>query len=524
MSFSETFSYTGALAIQRSGSSMSQLCKTKSIESLIEESECGDKRLKRSLGPLSLICFGVGAVIGSGIFTLTGTAAVGSQFTSHSIFEAPILDLLLHGTAVASSVGRPGAGPGITLSFILVAIVCGFAALCYAELASMIPIAGSAYTYAYTTLGEIFAWIIGWDLILEYAVSNMSVAVGFSAYFNDICDFLFGRHLPDWLSNPAMMELHRTGAIFNVPAFLVVMFLTWVLVRGVRESAGANNVMVAIKITAVLVFVFGAAHAIKPEHWHPFMPNGFSGVLTGSAIVFFTYIGFDSVSTAAEETKNPQRDMPIGIVGTLILCAILYASVALVLTGIVDWRTLNNAAPVATALKAVGLNNLRFVVTIGALLGMLSSLLVYQYGQARIWFAMSRDKLLPEMFSAVHRRFHTPHVSTWIAGLFVALPAGIWDIGTFAELANIGTLFAFVLVAIGVIVLRRSQPDRPRGFRVPWVPVTPILAIISCGVLMLSLPLQTFLRFVSWLVIGLVIYFFYSAKRSPVTNTVGAHR
>ena len=503
---------------------MSQLLKTKSIESLIRESECGDKRLKRSLGPWSLVAFGVGAVIGSGIFTLTGTAAAGSVYTSHSIFEAPVLDLLLHGRDVASNIGRPGAGPGITLSFILVALVCGFAALCYAELASMIPIAGSAYTYAYTTLGEIFAWIIGWDLILEYAVSNMSVAVGFSAYFNDICDFLFGKHLPDWLSNPAMVELHTTGAIFNLPAFLVVMCLTWILVRGVSESAGANNFMVIIKIAAVLIFVFGAAHAIKPEHWHPFMPNGFSGVLTGSAIVFFTYIGFDSVSTAAEETRNPQRDMPIGIIGTLILCAILYGSVAVVLTGIVDWRTLNNAAPVANALKAIGLNNLRFVVTTGALLGMLSSLLVYQYGQARIWFAMSRDRLLPDLFSAVHRRFRTPHISTWIAGLFVAIPAGIWDIGTFAELANIGTLFAFVLVSIGVIVLRRSQPGRPRGFRVPWVPVTPILSVLFCSVLMLSLPLQTFVRFVGWLLVGLVIYFGYSAKRSPVTNPVAANK
>jgi APA family basic amino acid/polyamine antiporter len=495
---------------------MSQLLKTKSIESLIHQSECGDKRLKRSLGPWSLIAFGVGAVIGSGIFTLTGTAAVGSMYISHSVFEAPVLDLLLHGSKAASSVGRPGAGPGITLSFILVAVVCGFAALCYAELASMIPIAGSAYTYAYTTLGEIFAWIIGWDLILEYAVSNMSVAVGFSAYFNDICDFLFHTHLPDWLSNPAMIELHPTGAVFNIPAFLVVMVLTWVLVRGVRESAGANNIMVMIKIAAVLVFVFGAAHAIKPEHWRPFMPNGFSGVLTGAAIVFFTYIGFDSVSCAAEETRNPQRDMPIGIIGTLIVCGILYASVALVLTGIVNWRTLNNAAPVANALKAIGLNNLRFVVTTGALLGMLSSLLVYQYGQARIWFAMSRDRLLPDLFSSVHKRFHTPHISTWIAGLFVALPAGIWDIGTFAELANIGTLFAFILVAFGVIVLRRTQPDRARGFRVPWVPLTPILSIVCCGVLMLSLPLQTFLRFVAWLLIGLVIYFCYSSKRSPL--------
>ena len=503
---------------------MSQLLRTKNIEDLIRESECGERRLRRTLGPWSLIAFGIGAVIGSGIFTLTGTAAAGMTFDFHSVFNAPVLDLMLHGSKAVSMIGRPGAGPGITLSFILVAFACSFAALCYAELASMIPIAGSAYTYAYTTLGEIFAWIIGWDLILEYAVSNMSVAVGFSAYFNDICDFLFHTHLPDWLSQPPIVANKMTGAVFNFPALLIVMVLSWLLVRGVKESAGANNLMVAIKIVAVLAFVFGAAHAIKPEHWHPFMPNGFSGVLTGGAIVFFTYIGFDSVSCAAEETKNPQRDMPIGIIGTLILCGVLYGSVALVLTGIVDWRTLNNDAPVANALKAIGLNNLRFVVTTGALLGMLSSLLVYQYGQARIWFAMSRDRLLPDLFSHVHSRFETPHVSTWVAGLFVGIPAGIFDIGTLADLANIGTLFAFVLVSCGVIVLRRSQPDRARSFRVPWVPVTPILSICFCGVLMMSLPLETWLRFLVWLAIGLVIYFTYSMKRSPLRLTPAANR
>jgi basic amino acid/polyamine antiporter, APA family len=495
---------------------MSQLLKKKSIESLVRESECGENRLKRSLGPWSLIAFGIGAVIGSGIFTVTGTAAAGMTFDYHSVLNAPVLDLLMHGSKAVSTIGRPGAGPGITLSFILVAFACSFAAICYAELASMIPIAGSAYTYAYTTLGEIFAWIIGWDLILEYAVSNMSVAVGFSAYFNDICDLLFHTHLPDWLSQPPIVAGAFTGGVFNLPALLIVMLLSWILVRGVRESAGTNNVMVVIKLAAVLVFVFGAAHAIKPEHWHPFMPHGFPGVLTGGAIVFFTYIGFDSVSCAAEETKDPQRNMPIGILGTLILCAVLYASVALVLTGIVDWRTLNNAAPVANALKAIGMNNLRFVVTAGALLGMLSSLLVYQYGQARIWFAMSRDRLLPDMFSRVHKKFETPHISTWIAGLFVGIPAGLFDIGTLADLANIGTLFAFVLVSVGVIMLRRTQPHRPRTFRVPWVPVTPLLSVLFCAILMLGLPLETWIRFFVWLAIGLVIYFGYSAKRSAL--------
>jgi APA family basic amino acid/polyamine antiporter len=495
---------------------MNQLLKTKSIESLVESSECEGQRLKRTLGPWSLIAFGIGAVIGSGIFTLTGTAAAGTHQSYPSILNAPVLDLILHGSAAASTVGRPGAGPGITLSFILVAITCGFAALCYAELAAMIPIAGSAYTYAYTTLGEIFAWIIGWDLILEYAVSNMSVAVGFSAYFNVMCDYLFGAHLPKYLSEPAIIEGHVTGSLFNVPALLIVMLLSWILVRGVKESAGANNLMVAIKVGAVLVFVFGAAHAVQSSNLHPFLPNGFPGVLTGAALVFFTYIGFDSVSCAAEETRNPQRDMPIGIIGTLIICGILYAAVALVLTGVANWKTLGNDAPVAKALAGIGMNKLRFAVTIGALLGMLSSLLVYQYGQARIWFAMSRDRLLPKIFSRVHQKHQTPHISTWLAGLAVGIPAGIWDIGTFAELSNIGTLFAFVIVSVGVVVLRYKQPDRPRPFRVPLSPLMPALSVICCGGLMLGLPLETWIRFVVWLIAGLFIYFGYGKRRSPL--------
>ncbi len=492
---------------------MSQLFKTKSIDSLISDTQEESKKLKRTLGPWSLIAFGIGAVIGSGIFTLTGTAAAGQNLKVGNALYSPVFDLLMHGGAV-STLGRPGAGPAITLSFILVAIACGFAALCYAEMASMIPIAGSAYTYAYTTLGEIFAWIIGWDLILEYAVSNMSVAVGFSAYFNVMCDYVFGRHLPQWLSEPAIVDGKFTGSVFNLPALLVVMALTFILVRGVKESAGANNIMVSIKVIAVLVFVFGAAHAVQVKNLHPFMPNGFTGVMTGAAIVFFTYIGFDSVSTAAEETKNPQRDMPIGIIGTLIVSSLLYASTALVLTGIVNWKTLNNAAPVATALQAIGMDKLRFAVTVGALLGMLSSLLVYQYGQARIWFAMSRDRLLPSLFSRVHPKFRTPHISTWIAGLAVGIPAGFFDIATFADLANIGTLFAFVLVSIAVLTLRKSQPNRRRSFRVPFSPLTPILSVVSCALLMLSLPLLAWVCFFFWLLVGLVVYFLYSRKRS----------
>ena len=495
---------------------MSQLLRTKDIDAMLEETHVEGKRLKRSLGPWSLIAFGIGAVIGGGIFTVTGTAAAGQRMSVPSVLNAPLLDLLIHGSNAASTIGRPGAGPGLTLSFILVAITCGFAALCYAELASMIPIAGSAYTYAYTTLGEVFAWIIGWDLILEYAVSNMSVAVGFSAYFNVACDYLFGVHLPKYLSEPAIVEGKFTGSLFNLPAFLIVMLLSWILVKGVKESAGANNAMVAIKIAAVLLFVFGAARAVQASHLHPFLPNGMGGVISGAAIVFFTFIGFDSVSTAAEECQSPQKNMPIGIIGTLIVCGLLYTSVAFVLTGIVDWKTLDNASPVANALEAIGMNKLRFTVTVGALLGMLSSLLVYQYGQARIWFAMSRDRLLPDIFSRVHKRYQTPHVSTWLAGLAVGIPAGIWDIGTFADLSNIGTLFAFIIVSVGVVILRRNQPHRKRSFRVPFCPVTPAISVLCCLGLMLGLPLETWIRFVVWLVIGLVIYGSYSRKRSPL--------
>jgi len=492
------------------------LFRTTSIDELVSASEDPSRRLRRSLGLWSLIALGIGSVIGSGIFTFTGTAAAGLKFDYPSIFKAPVLDLLISGNNAVGTFGRPGAGPAISLSFILVALACGFAALCYAELASMIPVAGSAYTYAYAALGEIFAWIIGWDLILEYAVANMAVAVGFGAYFNDLLDNVFGFHLPMQIANPVLAAGKATGAWFNLPAFLLIMVLTWILVRGVKESAQANNTMVLIKVTAILVFIFGAARAVNTANWHPFMPNGFSGVLTGGAIVFFTYIGFDAVSTAAEECHRPHRDLPLGILVTLAACAILYAGVALVLTGIAHWDTLNNDAPVANALKALGFSRLRFIVTVGALLGMISSLLVSQYGQARIWFAMSRDRLLPGLFSRVHHKFDTPHVSTWIAGFFVGIPAGIWDIGTLGDLTNIGTLFAFIVVSAGVIILRRAQPQRRRSFRVPWVPFLPMLSILCCLVLMLSLPLETWIRFVVWLMIGLAIYFFYGRKRAAV--------
>jgi APA family basic amino acid/polyamine antiporter len=492
--------------------------RTKSIDKLIAAAEVPESRLARTLGPWSLIALGIGAVIGSGIFILTGTAAAGETLSYHSVLHAPVLDLLRHGAAAVSTIGRPGAGPGISLSFLLTAIVCGFAALCYAELASMIPVAGSAYTYAYATLGELIAWIIGWDLILEYAVSNMAVAVGFAAHVNDVLDSLFGVHLPEKLSGPVFANGALTGNWFNVPALLVLLALTYLLATGIRESARANNLMVIVKVAAILIFVFGAAHAVNPANWSPFLPNGFSGLLTGSAIVFFTYIGFDSVSTAAEECRRPQRDLPVGILATLFICAALYISVALVLTGVADYRTLGNAAPVVNALKELGFDHIRRWVGVGALMGMVSSLLVFQYGQARVWFAMSRDGLLPPVFSRVHPTHRTPHVSTWIAGLFVGIPAGVWDIGAFADLANIGTLFAFVVVAAGVLVLRRTQPERPRGFRVPWSPVLPCLSIAACLLLMLGLPLETWVRFVVWLAVGLGIYFAFGRRHSKLAR------
>jgi APA family basic amino acid/polyamine antiporter len=495
---------------------LSQLLQTKSIDALIEASLEPAKSLRKTLGPWSLTALGIGAVIGSGIFTVTGTAAAGKVLPIRSLLDATVLDLVLHGVHAGSQMGRPGAGPALTVSFLLVGLACCFAALCYAELASMIPIAGSAYTYAYATLGEIFAWIIGWDLILEYAVSNMSVAVGFSAYLQDLFENIFGFHLPPQIAFPPIPAPGQPAGWFNLPALVITIAVTWILVRGVKESAETNTTMVIIKLIAILVFCFGAARAIDSARWHPFAPNGFSGVLTGASIIFFSYIGFDSVSTAAEECRQPQRDLPIGIIATLIVCTILYASVSLVLTGIVPWSSLGSDSPVADALKTLGFNRLRLIVTAGALMGMLSSLLVYQYGQARIWFAMSRDGLLPRMFSTVHRQFKTPHISTWIAGFFVGIPAGIWDIATFAELSNIGTLFAFILVSTGVIVLRKKQPDRRRAFRVPFVPFFPMISIVCCLVLMMGLPLLTWLRFVTWLAVGLVIYFCYSKARSTL--------
>ncbi len=503
----------------------SQLFNCKSIDQLLSDSENAEVKLKKSLGWLSLTSLGIGAVIGSGIFTVVGTAIAGQTMQVKSILNAPLLEYLIYHSA---SFGRPGAGPAIALSFVLVAIVCGFASVCYAELAAMIPIAGSAYTYTYATMGELIAWIIGWDLILEYAVSNMAVSVGFSAHIVGLLDW-FGVHpslrwitpayLPAGLADLQGNTLYGPGWHFgfNWPAFIIVMLLTVLLVRGIRESAETNNIMVLLKILAILVFVGFASRLIHPANWHPFAPNGWPGILTGGSIVFFTYIGFDSVSTAAEECKNPQRDLPIGIIATLVVCTILYIAVVVVLTGLVPWHTLvDDAAPVVNTLKKLHFTGVRLVVLLGALTGMISSLLVFQLGQARVWFAMSRDGLLPRIFSRVHPRYCTPDFSTWMAGFLVGIPAGLLDIGTLADLSNIGTLFAFALVAGGVLILRYREPNRHRAFRAPGGPLAPIITILTCLLLMAGLPITNWIRFFVWLAIGLVIYYNYGRKRSTL--------
>ncbi len=480
------------------------------------------------MGPWSLTALGIGAIIGSGIFALTGTAAAG-EHGDPSFYKAQVLDLfvhLIHGGSLhnLAMYGRPPAGPAIAISFLLVAVACAFAGLCYAELASMIPIAGSAYTYSYATLGELIAWIIGWDLILEYAVSNVAVAVSFGGYLKAQLAS-FGLNIPDKWSTPVFTPDGWSHSYFNFPAFLIVFILTVLLVRGVRESARANNIMVMVKIGAIFLFLIVGGMLVKPTNWHPFAPSGFPGIMAGGAIIFFTYIGFDSVSTAAEECRTPQRDLPFGIITSLIVCTILYIGVAIVLLGMMPYNTFGMAgeasdAPVIYALKQLGANRFfQAVIIVGALMGMISSLLVFQYGQTRIWFAMSRDGLLPKFFSTLHPFFKTPHWSTWIAGFLVGIPAGIVDIGQAADLSNIGTLFAFVLVSLGVIFLRKNQPNRPRAFRVPFVPLFPIISVVLCVGLMAGLLVVTWLRFFGWLAIGLVIYFLYSRRHSEFATS-----
>jgi APA family basic amino acid/polyamine antiporter len=522
----------------------SQLFKTKSPELLMRESEHPDRLMKRSLSAFDLTCLGIGAIIGAGIFALAGTAAAGEPAqTVSSIIKTPVLNFIQSWITHAPMVfGRPAAGPAVVFSFVVAATACGFAALCYAELASMIPVSGSAYTYSYATLGEIIAWIIGWDLILEYAVGNMAVAVGWSDYFVKLLYSLSHGwiKLPLWLvADPktATDKLLQGGDVLqyyspltlphvfghaiavNLPALLAVAAVTVLLVYGIRESARANSTIVIIKVAVVVFFISLGAFMVHPSNWHPFVPNGFGGVMSGAAIVFFAFIGFDAISTTAEETKNPQRDLPIGMIASLIICTILYVLMSGVLTGIKKYTDyLGDAAAVATAFASKPWA--QALVSAGALAGLTSVLLVFQLGQPRIFMAMARDGLLPRYFARIHPRFRTPHITTIWTGVAVGGVAMITDIGSLADLTNIGTLFAFVLVCLGVIVLRRTDKNRPRPFRVPMVPLFPILGVFFCGVLMLSLPIETWLRFFGWLIIGLAIYFLYSVRHSRLRHGV----
>src|SRR5213595_3059238 len=474
----------------------SQLFKTKSPDHLMAEAAAPDRQMKRTLGAFDLTCIGIGAVIGTGIFALIGTAIAGQTFPTR--LETPILNFIQAWLSGADVVlGRAGAGPAVAISLLVAALACGFAALCYAELASMIPVSGSAYTYSYATLGEIVAWIIGWDLILEYAVGNMAVAVGWSGYFVQLCDSLFHLKFPLWLVNDpqtatnllaqggAALEGYSSTALpviaghsiaFNLPALLIVAGVTALLVYGIRESARTNTTIVIIKVAVVVFVIAFGAFMVNPTNWHPFVPHGFAGVMSGAAIVFFAFMGFDAVSTTAEETRNPQRDMPIGIITSLIICTVLYVLMSTVLTGMKKY-TIYAGDPAAVATAFGGTRWAQALVSAGALAGMTSVLLVFQLGQPRIFMAMARDGLLPSYFARIHSRYRTPYITTIWTGIAVGGVAMLSDIGSLADLTNIGTLFAFILVCIGVGILRRTEATRPRPFRVPFVPVFPILGV-----------------------------------------------
>ncbi len=490
---------------------MSQLFSRKSVDQCIADGEVGGG-LRRSLGPLQLTALGMGAIIGAGIF-----AAIG--------------------TAISGDAGHVGAGSAIVVSIILAGITSALAAITYSEFAAMIPISGSAYTYAYATLGELVAWIIGWDLILEYAVGNIAVAIGWAGYFDSLLRGL-GVELPRWLAtdlrsalqDPRLLaaapHLGPVPIVCNLPALAIVAVITVLLVIGTKASAWVNTLMVAIKVGIIALFLVVGLRYIRPEQWTTpsFAPNGFGGISVGAAIIFFSYIGFDAVSTASEEARNPQRDIPFGIIASLIVCTVLYVAIALVLTGIIPWDKLNVPDPLAVALQYIHADWAAGILALGAVAAMTSVLLVFQLGQARIFMSMARDGLLPPWAAKVHPRFQTPHVTTVITGVFVAVSAAFAPIGWVLELTNIGTLFAFVLVALGIVVLRHREPDRPRPFRTPWVPALPLVSIGFCLYLMVSLPLLTWLRFALWMAIGATIYFLYSVRHSRVRrrSAVGA--
>jgi basic amino acid/polyamine antiporter, APA family len=474
------------------------LWSKKSIALLQAEAsgEAHGTSLKRALTATNLVLLGIGAIIGAGIFVLTGTAAANY------------------------------AGPAIVLSFVLAGTGCLFAGLCYAEFASMIPIAGSAYTYSYATLGEFFAWVIGWDLVLEYLFGASTVAVGWSGYFVSFMRSI-GVSLPmEWTQAPYAFtagELTRTGAILNIPAIFLIAVLTTLLVIGVRESAGFNNIVVAIKVAIIFLVIGFGFSFVNPDNWDPFIPPnqgpgvyGWDGIVRGAGVIFFAYIGFDAVSTAAQEAKNPQRDMPIGILGSLAFCTILYILMSLVMTGLVPYTQLNVPDPVYVALAAAGpgLSWLTRLIAIGAMAGLASVVLVMLMGQPRIFYSMARDGLLPSVFGRVHKRFQTPYVTTILTGIVAAAMAGLFPIGILGELVSIGTLFAFVIVCASVIVLRRRSPELPRPFRTPLVPWVPLLGIVICLYMMARLPGDTWLRLIIWMALGLLIYFTYSMRHS----------
>lgn len=509
-----------------------QLFRTKDLGAIISESHDPEKKLKRVLGPIDLILLGIGMIIGAGIFATVGTATTGDAL-------------------------RPGAGPALMVSFAITAVACGFAALCYAELAALVPISGSAYTYSYATFGELIAWVIGWDLMLEYGVGSIAVAISWSGYFNALLAGL-GITLPPWATvdfrtafagfdkattvmaggipfdqlEPGLRHAWaavREAPIFfgfpvicNIPAILIIMMLTAILVVGIKESARFNSIMVAIKLLVLGFFIVVGSLYVKPENWVPFAPNGFAGIRAGAAIVFFAFIGFDAVSTVAEETKNPRRDLPIGILGSLAICTVIYIVVSAVFSGLVPYSFLKNALahekaePLALAMQHVNLNWAAGIIALGAVVAQAAVLLGLQLGQSRVFFSMSRDGLLPGFFSKVHSRYKTPYVNTIIIGAIIASVASFSNIDEMVDLTNIGTLFAFILVCFGVIILRIKEPHRHRAFKVPLNPVTPLLGIIACVFLMTGLPAVTWLRFVIWLVIGLFVYFIFSRTNSEL--------
>lgn len=461
--------------------------RTKNLDAMVVAARASSTgNLKQVLGPVDLVLMGIGAIVGTGIFVLTGTGAV-------------------------------TAGPALTFSFVIAALVCTFAALCYAEFASTVPVAGSIYTYSYATLGELVAWMIGWDLLLEYGLATSTVAVGWSGYFQSLLNG-FGVSVPAALT-AAPGALPGVATLFNLPAFLIMLLLTGLLALGVRESARLNNVMVVIKTSVVLLFIAVGSFHVKPGNWQPFMPFGVGGVMNAAALVFFAFIGFDAVTSAAEEVKNPSRNLPIGIIGSLTICTVLYVIVAAIMTGIVpfsDFKGIDH--PVSLALQVAGQDWVAGFVDLAAILGMSTVILVMAFGQTRILFAMSRDGLLPARFSKVHPKYGTPFFATWMVGIIFGLIAALMPLHVLAELVNIGTLAAFSLVSVAVIVLRRKRPDLHRAFRCPGVPFIPALAVVSCLSLMSFLSWHTWLSFAIWLAIGLMVYFGYARQRSSLNQ------